>query len=375
MGLDPAGITLLGDRRVDRGSELRDRVGFAVALVDARLRLDHLGERPERHAVAVGKAPALPPGDQLGRRVGDPRQLVHEPALADPRNADQRHELGNALLVRPLERVGEDRQLSLAPDQLRPCVMSDVDPESRPRRGGAPHRDRLRLPFRLDRGRLLVLHGVAGGPLGRLAHQDPVHGGGGLEPSGGVDDVAGCHALAALGLCVEPDERLARGDPDPQLETFLEREVVNGERRPHGPLGIVFVRDRCAEQRHNRVPDELLHRASVPLELRAHPRVVRPQQSLHVLGIEALRARREAHQVAEEDRHDLPLPARGSHHAKTTRPEPLGDASRCRLRRRVLSLPLRAASAAARVHRASAGRSPCPSPRTARGARAWSRNG
>ena len=98
----------------------------------------------------------------------------------------------------------------------------------------------------------------------------------------------------ASGSRVERDERLARRDPDPQLELFLERELANRERCADGPLGVVLVRDRRAEQRHHGVADELLDRAAVALELRADALVVRAEHRLDVLGVERLRLRGEA---------------------------------------------------------------------------------
>jgi hypothetical protein len=68
------------------------------------------------------------------------------------------------------------------------------------------------------------------------------------------------------------------------------------------------VRDRGTEKGHDRIADELLHRPAEPLELASQALVVRAEDRLDVFGIELLRARREAHQVGEEDGHDLPLP-------------------------------------------------------------------
>ena len=45
--------------------ELRRSRARVIVLVDSRLRLDDLAERPERDAVAVRQAPAVPPGDDL----------------------------------------------------------------------------------------------------------------------------------------------------------------------------------------------------------------------------------------------------------------------------------------------------------------------
>ena len=70
------------------------------------------------------------------------------------------------------------------------------------------------------------------------------------------------------------------------------------------------MRDRRAEERHDRVADELLDSSSVALELGAQPLVVRPQDRLDVLGIQRLGARGEADEVGEQHRHDLALAAR-----------------------------------------------------------------
>src|SRR5207248_3682864 len=58
-----------------------------------------------------------------------------------------------------------------------------------------------------------------------------------------------------------------------------------------------------AEQGEDGVAAELLERAAVTLELGAHTRVIRRDERLHVLGIEALGARRRADEV-DEDRGD-----------------------------------------------------------------------
>ena len=113
----------------------------------------------------------------------------------------------------------------------------------------------------------------------------------------------------ASGLCVELNKGLAGRDPHAELETLLDREVADRERCAHGPLGVVLVRDGRAEQRHHRVADELLDRAAVALELGSNARVVRPEDRLHVLRVHRLRLRREADEVAEEDRDDLALSA------------------------------------------------------------------
>ena len=73
------------------------------------------------------------------------------------------------------------------------------------------------------------------------------------------------------------------------------------------------MRDRRAEQRHDRVADELLDGAAEALELRPHVPVVAAQHGGDVLGIRRLGTRGEPDQVAEEDGHDLALFAHPAH--------------------------------------------------------------
>ena len=96
------------------------------------------------------------------------------------------------------------------------------------------------------------------------------------------------------------DERRIR------LVQLLDR-LQDAEPGPDGALGVVLVRDRSAEHRHHRVPDELLDRPAVALDLLPQARVVGADARAHVLGVGGIRGGGEADQVAEEHRHDLAL--------------------------------------------------------------------
>ena len=98
-------------------------------------------------------------------------------------------------------------------------------------------------------------------------------------------------------------------DADAELELGLlvEDPVTDRERGAYGALCVVLVRDRRAEDRHHRVADELLHRAAEALELVPQAGVVRAEQRAHLLRIHLLGARREAHEIGEEDGDDLAL--------------------------------------------------------------------
>ena len=154
----------------------------------------------------------------------------------------------------------------------------------------------------------------------RLPHQDAIDRCRGLQSSGRVHHVPGRHSLALVGSCSERDERLSGIDGDAHLEVrlLLDHPVTDRQRSPDGALGIVLVRDRRAEQRHDGVADELLDRPAVVFELGAEPRVERRQERADILGIEALGSRCESDQVGEENADDLALLAGrgrgGGHH-------------------------------------------------------------
>src|SRR5439155_5176340 len=83
--------------------------------------------------------------------------------------------------------------------------------------------------------------------------------------------------------------------------------IEHPEARPNGPLRVVAVGERSAEDRHDRVPDELLDRTAVLLDLLLGPAVIQLERVPHVLRIRAVRSRGEANQVHEEDGHELAL--------------------------------------------------------------------
>ena len=97
-----------------------------------------------------------------------------------------------------------------------------------------------------------------------------------LKPRGGVDDVAGDDPLSLLRSGAERDDSFSGVDADADLERQLRVVLVQlGDRIqdakpcPHGPLGVVLMREGRPEDGHDRVPDELLHRPRVALDLLA----------------------------------------------------------------------------------------------------------
>ncbi len=314
MRLDPAQLVRLFEDVFGRGPELRAGQLGRVGLEDSRLSLDHLGQSPERHSLAVRQRPALPPGDELDVCIDDLEELEDEARLADARHADQRDQLGRPFLPCPRERTLGRVELALPPDQRCARLMLDVHAVSRTPLDGPKDRDRLALSLGLDRIGLLEGDGTVGRAVGRLVDEDPVGRGGGLQAGGGVDNVAGGHAFARLGARVQRDEGLARGDPDPHLEVarFL-GPLSDRKCGADGALGVVLVRGRRPEERHHSVADELLDGAAVPLELVSQALVVRTEDGLHVLRVQRFGARGEPDEVGKEHGHHFAFPASLAH--------------------------------------------------------------
>ena len=128
-----------------------------------------------------------------------------------------------------------------------------------------------------------------------------------MEPRGGVDDVARGHPFAVVRSGVELDERLSGRDRHADLDPgfVFSRPVADREGGPNRSFRVVLVRDRRAEEGHDRVTDELLDRTPAALELVAETNVVRGEDGLHVLRVQRLGSRCEPDQVGEERRDDL----------------------------------------------------------------------
>ena len=152
--------------------------------------------------------------------------------------------------------------------------------------------------------------------MGPAIDEDAVVRCGRLEPRRRVEYITCGERFATLGHGVEPDDRLAGGHGDADTEVApVGNSVTDREGGPNRPLGVVLVGDRRPEDGHDRIADELLDRASEALEVGLDLLVVRAQERLDVLGVEALRACRETDEVREDDTDDLALASCFGHHA------------------------------------------------------------
>ena len=279
------------------------------------LGLDDLPERPEGDPLAVGQAAALPPARRARARPrGRRRARRHRRLLPTP---------GSPTIVTSWqERCCAERSKvpirsgfsSSRPTSGVACVRITSRAEAGARRERAVERERLRLALHLHRLERLVVEDALGRAVGLLRDRDPVHRRRALQARGGVDHVARHDPLALLRARAERNDRLARVDPDPHLQRERRVRLVqlldrlqDPKAGPDRALGVVLVRDGRTEDRHHRVPDELLDRPAVALDLLPQARVVGPDARAHVLGVRSLRGGGEADEVAEEDGDHLAL--------------------------------------------------------------------
>ena len=269
-------------------AQLRQRNLGRVAVEDPAELLDLHREGEVGAALAVGERAAV--DGAAAELLDDAVELLRQARLADPGGPDHGHEVRDALARDPLPDPAQHVELPRAADELARVL---------PLAGGAlrlhrdPGLDRSGLALRLDRLGRLVLDRVLGGRIGLRPDDHAVHGRGRLQARGRVDDVARDERLAARHPRAERDERLARVDGDPELKVEVElsrvellRAVADGQRAAHSALGVVAVGGRRAEDGHDRVADELLHRPAERLELPPDVLVVRAEDGLDVLRVE-----------------------------------------------------------------------------------------
>ena len=116
---DPRRLGCVRDEIRDGDLQLPFGFGRRIGLEHARLRLDHLAQRPVGDSFAVRKRAALPPIGEDAALLNGIQQLVDEPALSDSGNADERDELRRSFLFHSVERFAQQRAFSLAADERR----------------------------------------------------------------------------------------------------------------------------------------------------------------------------------------------------------------------------------------------------------------
>ena len=118
------------------------------------------------------------------------------------------------------------------------------------------------------------------------------------------------------------DERFAgrNGDARVWALALVGHQSRIAQRGADRSLWIVLVRGGGAENRHDRLADELLDRPAEPLQFGADAHVVGREERANVLRVDRLRPRPGVEEVGEDDGDDLPLlPRRGR--VRTRRPQ------------------------------------------------------
>ena len=284
---------------------------------DDRIRLDadrdqDLDERPVGDPLAVGEAAGT---QDVGNATDTIEEVADEARLADPRGAEQSEQpagaVGNCILVvapQPLTLplTPHERRLGMA------CKRrSATDHFEEPKR-----LNRLGLALQgkwLDR---LEENGIADEQARLGADQDLTSSCRLLQPGRDVDGVARdeCLTLAS-------DDDPASVDADAGLEPVLADRLAHLRRGAGRTQRIVLVRDRYPKDSHDRVADELLDGATVPLEDDAKVLEVPAHPCTERLRIGRLPESRRTDEVAEENRDDLPLLASrlGAHELSAAR--------------------------------------------------------
>ncbi len=158
---------------------------------------------------------------------------------------------------------------------------------------------------------VLIDDGLLGCPSGDLPHVDRPRRSDGLNPGGGVHQVAGDHALplgADRHRCLAREHSGAGGEVGgPHLCAKGGDGRRELQRRPDGSLRVVLGCDRRPPHRHDRVADELLDRAAVASDELAACVEVAGQELANLLRVAGLRERGEADEVGEQDRDEAAL--------------------------------------------------------------------
>ena len=308
---------LVGQELAAELADLLDREVGVVAVEDAGVSLQDLGERPVRDPVAIGQTSPPKHGRHRVRPIGPHQELPGQSALAYPGVAVDRDEPGPSFGDRSRVDGPQDPQVRIAPYHRRlqaGHAAHDLGCNVAIQQKAA---NRLGLAFQLegpeiDQGNV---RDRSGRPLAE--HHGPGLGGG-LQARSRVHDIAGHHRLARPRRGRR--EHLAGVHPDPDLEPHV---VASGQvlvhdleagKHPRGraerPGRIVLVRDRDAERGHDRVTDELLDRATFRFDLLPHRVEVGLQDLAEAFGVELFPQRRRPGHVGEQDRDELALAGR-----------------------------------------------------------------
>ena len=278
----------VADPALEAGAELRLGLLDGGVLRNSEPMPDHLGERPIRHAVAVGEAAARVPQEPVRQLHQVVEELPAQPGLADTGGARDRDESRRGAAHRGVKQLFDQAQLGIAPDELRLEAVAVDARGDREQLGRAPQLERLGLALeRVTAGVLVGDHG-RGHLAGDVVDEHRPGISGCLDPRRRVDAVADDKPLVG----VDEECGVAGDDPSAGMEVGRSHPVSESrhrvddlQRRAYGPLGVVLAGDRGSPHGHHGIPDELLDRPSVSVDDPPRRVEVVAQQVAHVRGI------------------------------------------------------------------------------------------
>ena len=263
---------------------------------DPRAHAHHLGERPERDAVAVREAAAAVPAarrprarrctSRTPRRAATCRCRRCRRSRRAARAAPRAQAWKSSLTSRNSRVAADERRLEAGRATLA-AARGD-----HPQR--APELDRLGLALELVEAGVLVSDRGLASPAGSPRRRARVPGSAAdwirdavLTRSPATMPWPWAPTVTAASPVRTPARRRRLGDAELVRSAGDGRDQI--ERGPDRSLGVVLVRGRRAPDGHHRVADELLHRAAVPLdEPRAGVEVAR-QELADLLRVAGLR--------------------------------------------------------------------------------------
>ena len=292
-----------GEQPLELGQPARRRVGG----VQAGAALQQLDHAVEGGVLVIGRAVIAEAIAGFAAQAFE--QRLHQARLAHARLARQQHDLAAPRLrLRPA--AADHCQLALAPDEGgERALMQRL--EAAPRAALADHvpgRDGGRDALQLVLAEIGALEQRMDQLAGRGADHHAVGLGDPLQPRREVGGLAD-HRMPALRPAADQlaDHYQAGGDADAGLQRHARDRpqlVDRGddrERRPDRALGIVLMGMRIAEIDQHAVAEILRDGAVEAADQLGGTAVKGGDDGLQILGIEPVRQRRRADQVAEHD--------------------------------------------------------------------------
>ena len=308
--MQPGVRVALGQHR----RQLAGRLLRRICVIDAGVRLHELAQGPERDAFSVGQTPTLPPCDEVVEIVEVVPEIGDEPRLAHSGLTQDRDQLHRGVASTAGVDASQQAALGLPAEERRLARVEHVGAQAPPRTHRPPDRDGVALALGAKRLQWQVLEYALRCAIRRFAHGDGIDRSACLDSRGGIDHIAGHESLSAFRPSVEIDDHLSGVDTDADGERLCERggeRVDDRERGSHGALGVILVRERCAEHGHDGIADELLDGTAERLDAPPQQLVVVAETSLDVFGVGRLGGRGETDEIAEQDGNRLAfLPAR-----------------------------------------------------------------